>query len=327
MTSPSKLASSFRNRLALDDSKASLSILRAYQPILSQIDAELKHIFTEVEQRKNAGLPVGAGWQRRSDKLQSFRAQVHREMTKFSKNAAIIAEHRQGQAVREAPDDSKKLLRSMGVDSDFTALHTAAIESLVGIAQDGGPLRDLFSEIAPQATDDAMAELSTGIALGRNNKVISEGVRNALGTSAHRALMITRTETQRAYREASRQSYVAAGVKRWVWKAYGDACGSCQAQSGQEFDTDQSLDSHPNCRCQILPIAEGSSFKVPSGVDTFADKSDSDQLSILGPTKFELYKSGKITLPDLVTHTESKRWGHGTREATVSEALAHARKR
>jgi SPP1 gp7 family putative phage head morphogenesis protein len=44
-------------------------------------------------------------------------------------------------------------------------------------------------------------------------------------------------------------------VKKWEWLVTNDdkTCEDCLANSGKIFELDEPFDSHPNCRCTLIP--------------------------------------------------------------------------
>src|SRR5690606_16788234 len=65
-----------------------------------------------------------------------------------------------------------------------------------------------------------------------------------------------RTEILNANREASRFTMQQNSnvVAEWVWYAsIGTCCGACLAKHGHTFPLDQPMQSHPSCRCAMVP--------------------------------------------------------------------------
>src|SRR6185436_12814075 len=62
------------------------------------------------------------------------------------------------------------------------------------------------------------------------------------------------------YRETSREFYSQNNhvVERWRWQAAHNqrTCAMCLAMDGQEFQNKISLDTHPNCRCTLVPVTK-----------------------------------------------------------------------
>jgi hypothetical protein len=119
-------------------------------------------------------------------------------------------------------------------------------------------------------------------------------------------------------------------VKGWIWIAEVNACPVCSAEHGSEHGLDETLDSHPGCRCSMMPVtlswADLGFPNVPEtrptiepGADRFAKLPEADKLLILGRARLEAYNAGEITLADMVRDTRSARWGAGKRMASLDE--------
>lgn len=211
----------------------------------------------------------------------------------------------------------------------------AAMADLVGFAQDGTPLADLFREVGAGAMGRVRELLAATIATGLPPASLAAGLREALGLPLSRALTIARTETQRAYREASLRNYAANSdvLAGWYWHATNDArtCPVCRAMHGTFHPLTARLDGHPNCRCVMVPWPKEwrvMGLQPPaSGVSLFAQLTEAEQRAVLGGRKYEAYRDGRITLPDLVKRTTDPRWGTMRTEATLEEAVANVRRR
>jgi SPP1 gp7 family putative phage head morphogenesis protein len=217
----------------------------------------------------------------------------------------------------------------------FGRLQPGALDRIIGNAGDGRPLGLLLSEIIPEHIDRVRDALASGVASGRPTREIAAEVAQQSGLTLSRASVIARTEIVRAQREAQREVMADPDgiLGEWVWDAALDACASCQAQHGSIHPVTEIMASHPNCRCSMIPrppswaalgfdgIPDDRPHIEPGAV-RFAGFPEATKLAILGPGKYGIYRTGEATLADFVTHTHSERWGPGTREATLAEALA-----
>jgi hypothetical protein len=147
-----------------------------------------------------------------------------------------------------------------------------------------------------------------------------------LGMPLSKALTIARTETNRAFREATKETYRRNPhvVKGWIWMAdiNGDPepCLACLAMHGTKHEMDETLDDHPNGRCTMLAITP--SFEelgiegvdqpdtaVESGADWFDRQPEERQREIMGEERYDLWKQGNLDFEDLATTRHSDEWG------------------
>jgi SPP1 gp7 family putative phage head morphogenesis protein len=307
----------------------------------------------------------GAAWQRLQDRLvdirrdladvanptihqvnqlvrvQALRRQVARELITFADTAEGATFGLQRQAVDMAQVHAAALTEMAmgpgGVSLQLNRLNNRVIEQLVGFASDGSPLRDLFAEIGRGVPDAVVDTLATGMASGLHPRVIARLLRRQFGTGLSRALVISRTETMRAYREATRQGYIANRdiVTGWVWIASQSirTCASCWAMHGTLHTLEETLDDHPNGRCAMAPRTRSwreLGIDVPdlrptveSGAAIFARLPEADKRHILGPAALEAYQSGTVKLTDFVGRREDPRWGTMRYRRSLKEILGN----
>jgi len=81
-------------------------------------------------------------------------------------------------------------------------------------------------------------------------------MRDRLGVVKSRADVIVRTESLRAYNEASNNYYAQNGVDYVLYYATADdrSCPICAPRGGRIYKrTDLSVPVHPRCRCYLAP--------------------------------------------------------------------------
>lgn len=152
------------------------------------------------------------------------------------------------------------------------------------------------------------------LVVGRNPRETARRVRKEFSIGLSRALRISRTETLRAYREATREVYRANSdiVRGWIWVAAKSArtCPACLAMDGTFHRLDEGLDDHPNNRCAMVPAVKGMDMpKRETGAEWFDKQDEAIQRKILGNAGFEAYKAGAVKLSDFVGHRRSRDWG------------------
>jgi SPP1 gp7 family putative phage head morphogenesis protein len=312
------IAESYKARLVARERRAAGLLVRAYAAAYARIKARHDSIIKEMEAARLRGDEISSGWLYERDRLASLKREVAAEMSRFSQGAARVIAAEQITAARLGFSDSRTLVAaalddaSLTVSARFGALNRTAVESLAGFASDGSPLESLLNEAGRRAGERARLELISGIAQGSGADVIARRVRDAFGGGLSRSLTIARTETLRAYREAARETYRAAGdvLTGWVWTASLSrrTCAMCLAMHGTVFTVDDRLESHPNCRCVQVPLA-GYDNAPPSGEQWLGAQAEEIQRQVLGDAKFELFKSGRLSLADLVGERRDRRWG------------------
>lgn len=101
------------------------------------------------------------------------------------------------------------------------------------------------------------AELVTqGIVEGRSTDAIVQDMRLRLGVVKSRADAIVRTESLRAYNDASNSYYAAQGIDLVMYYATADdrSCDICAPRAGQIYRRPEiKVPLHPRCRCYLAP--------------------------------------------------------------------------
>ena len=200
------------------------------------------------------------------------------------------------------------------IQANWRRLPYEAFEDLVGFLANGSPLRDLLAQMGRETGQAIERVLLSGVALGWNPRRMAREVRQQVAVSLRRALTICRTETLRAHREATRRTYMAnKGIVRgWMWAAAHSirTCPACLATDGKVFPLDERMDDHPNGRCAMVPIVEGSELPArETGADWFARQDPATQDKILGPVGGHAYRAGRLELEDWVGQKHSPDWG------------------
>jgi hypothetical protein len=119
-------------------------------------------------------------------------------------------------------------------------------------------------------------------------------------------------------------------VRGWIWYSALDlrTCPGCWAKHGTFHESSETLESHPNCRCVMVPqtrpweeLGIGPSLQrelgpeadrvlqVESGEAIFAKLSPAERAEILGPAAGRAYEAGAVRLRDLLQESHSAIWG------------------
>ena len=100
------------------------------------------------------------------------------------------------------------------------------------------------------------ATIAQGVAEGRPTDTMVQDLRSRLGVVKSRAEAIVRTESLRAYNDASNTYYAAQGIELVMYYATADdrACPTCAPRAGNIYRRqDIRVPLHPRCRCYLAP--------------------------------------------------------------------------
>jgi len=196
-------------------------------------------------------------------------------------------------------------------------LPVTAIYNMLSFLQEGSPLFERISQLAPFHAGKVADALTEAVAFGYNPaktaRMMAKYFENAMGQALTDAMRMSRTAQMYAAREASRASYIANSdvVLGWMWKTSldGDVCMACAVEHGTVHDLDESMNGHYNCRCYSVPIVKGYEYNDQKGVDWFTGLDEKQQESMMGKTAFEAWKTGAFDLADMATRRHDDVYG------------------
>ena len=280
------------------------------------------------QQMASGDEPVTISQLMRSRRYQALMEQTRAEMRRYERYMEGRIIDGQRVMITQAIEHSATAINAIATEAQivipWNRLPISQVETVVGLAGDGSPLRTILAEasqVGPQAMSD---HLVSAIALGRNPiEVARQAIRLGLGQSFTRMQAIFRTEQLRTYRittlESYRNSRVITRYKRL--SARDDrVCPACLFADGREYDIDYGFDSHVCCRCTLLPVLANVPFPAyEDGQTWFARQPESTQLEILGRGRYDLWRRGEATLDDMVSRDWSDTWGGSLRVTRVSD--------
>ena len=331
----------FKKRLLALDGRAAAQLVALYGPIWERLEGDIVTLMEQVLDQQMSFQQV-----MRLRRLEEIQSQVTRELARFGMAAGGQITGAQQQAVGLAVQSARTTVDAAlprGIDTQLLAqvgiqwnrLPAEALASFAGIAGDGAPLSNLLAPLGAEARDGILQGLAEGIALGKSPRETARLVRNRFGMPLTRALTISRTETLRAFREATRQQYqanpnVVKGYRRTSAKD-SRVCMACIALDGKLYRVDEPLDNHPNCRCALVPevisyrdlglnIPDDDAQPETAG-DWCKAQPEETQRQMMGNARFEAWQDGEIDLEDMVKISHNNTWGDAAVMKPLQESL------
>lgn len=124
--------------------------------------------------------------------------------------------------------------------------------TLAAVSQARGYLRKHGERFATTSAE----VVAQGIAEGRPTEAVIRDMTMRLGVVKSRAETIVRTESIRAYGEASNTYYAAQGITQVMWYSTADdrSCEFCAPRAGKLYNrAEVKVPAHPKCRCFLSP--------------------------------------------------------------------------
>ena len=333
-------AAEFRQELLRLERGAASDMVRAYGASWQRVEQRVTALWQEVTALREAGEMVAPDRLVLLDRYLRLQDEITAELRRFGQYADQSVAATQLQAVNMAQQHAPRLISAVASDAeiagleqfiDFAHAPRGAVEALVGFARGNTPLGRLLDGLPGQVNGSVRDTLIAGLALGQNPRDTADQVRRAFGTGLARALTISRTETLRAYREATRLEYQANDdiLEGWEWSAACDrrTCVTCWALHGRVYKLSRQMPAHPNCRCSMIPMlkkAYRGNYEPTPGAVLFERADPVIQRAVLGPQAFAEYQAGRVGIEDFVTWRRSREWGVTVQRASLGTALNRA---
>jgi SPP1 gp7 family putative phage head morphogenesis protein len=281
-------------------------------------------------------------------RTRSLLEQAERLFAQYSREVGDAIAREQTAAVPQAMTEAEVLIRAgfgtpppFSLGLPFVRLSQSAVTQLVATLQPGAPVRQLLLSFGPDAAKVVEDELISGVALGRGPRETARIISERMSVQEWRALLITRTETLRAFRASQQEVYKANAhlLKGWRWHAALDrrTCAVCIGLHNRLFAVEERMRPHPACRCSVIPETKSwreLGYDVPetirtieTGPDWFARQPVATQRDVLGPAAYDAYTAGDVELTDFIQLRRSRTWGSSYERASVDDARARARSR
>ncbi len=188
----------------------------------------------------------------------AIQAVVVEELSRYEalatkKNVTWITETIQRSALR-----AEQLLKASGVK----------VQPVLGPRGITPELRDALTlnvakqieSLSSAAKAKVTAALISGVNAGEGPKIIAKRIEDETAMERNRAVLIARTETNRANNQTAEDQYRKYGVQKVKWLATPDEreCDVCGAHDGEVYEISDhpEIPAHPNCRCVLLPVVE-----------------------------------------------------------------------
>lgn len=322
-----QVAAQYRKQLLALEAQTVDDIIRLYIPTYRKLSEQLAATTAEITRLK-----AKKGWApqrllRELSTLPALLAQIEREVQVYGQGAHAATKAAIAQSIGMAHLNLQGMASTLAptVTLNVSGFSSEAVAQVAALSADGTPLAELYATFGKDAAAGARLAIFEGVVAGKGAREIGRDVRASLGVPTYRAMRIARTETLRAYREASLQDYKdnADYIEGWLWVASLSlrTCASCLAMHGTQHPLSEQFGSHVQCRCTTVPIFEGEDHDLEPGPEWFAKQSEEDRESILGKGKAAAYDAGEITLRDLSVTRKSAKWGPQRYEGSLKQAL------
>lgn len=314
-----QIARQFKAALLFQEQSQVVEMTRRWLQIEATIDGLSTALAFELAERRAAGETVKLWKVYRLERYKELLAQVREEIDRYNDYAVRTITRNQLSYGNFGIQNAAELLRQSQIVAygevavSFNILPVTAIEFMTGIAGDGSPLSLLLKDSFREATAGLLDELIRSTSLGINPRETARRMMKGFGIGLDRSLNIARTEQLRVYRESSRLQYGSSGIVRGYKRVAthdGRVCAACILAEGTIYPTENHFEEHPQGRCSMIPLLNGVDAPTwDAGIPWFEKQTPEYQRQILGSGRYNLYKSGQITLKDIIRREHDPVWG------------------
>lgn len=326
------LSQSFRDDLLANEQAAMRRLVDSYRVAWNTLLPKITKLLDEIAKLEATGQEVTPALVMQLDRYQQLEAQILKERERLDKILYNQVEKSIAMAVPMGADAGAAMLQQIaqngGIEISLATLDKRTVEAITANLLENSPLTALLQKAAGDGAKRLRDTLIEGVTLGYNARKIGSQMREALGGNLNRALTIARTETLRAYREGTHQTYQANQhlITGWYWTASLSrrTCGACIALHGQFFPSSERQYSHVRCRCTSVPAVKGAPPPFDeTGEQWFANQPDDVQSSIIrNRSTMDALRSGELRLRDVVGKQESPTWGPSFVQLGTRRSLA-----
>ncbi|OGO13259.1 MAG: hypothetical protein A2Y53_06960 [Chloroflexi bacterium RBG_16_47_49] len=306
----------YRNAVSAKDMAVLADLTRAWLKVEQGLESEISALAGEITRRLASGEIVTEQmlW-----KMQSYRrtlAEMERLIVSYNQVAIDIIAKAQYEAYLLGVTKANEIVIAELVSAGLTPpywekLNKDAIEAALGVMNDKNPFyASLYKDYGDSANAFRQA-LVEGIARGQGVSQLALGMRDATGMGLNRSMLIAQTEMSRAYRSGTIEQYRGSGVGSYYVRLVkkDTACLACLLKDGERYELAEDMSDHPRGRCDLILKIQG--VPLPSwehGSTWFRNQSAEYQQSLMGPTRYEMWKDG-TPLDSFIHLKDDPIWG------------------
>lgn len=302
------------------------SLARQWVPSYHYLKKQVDALMAAIQAQRDAGEPVWIGYVHSLERYQSMMEQTRRAIDKYNRAALGRISGAEADAVKIGNANAKKLINIAEPDDPlWTRINQREGRIISGMLSDTSPLRRLLDKSWGETSRKLDEVLTVGLSTGQGSAWIAQRMMDAVTIPEKRALLIARTEVNRAYRAANletmRESRAVRGYRRMCYPP--TACFACLMMDGEYYDKVEDFSDHPNGKCSAVPVTRHfDPINEPGwerGQDWFEKQTPDVQRKIMGPGRYDLWKNEGVNLRDMVYIKPNPLWGGSPAMKTLEE--------
>jgi SPP1 gp7 family putative phage head morphogenesis protein len=234
----------------------------------------------------------------------------------------------------------------------FKSVPAVQVTELLGTPLGGAFFQQSFADLGSSLLASLRNVLLWGLTTGQGVQPVARQVQGVMGGARWKAERIVRSEYIRVANQAALTTFAqnedVLDSVQWVATLDARTCLQCGVLDGRTWENLAAapvpvVDTHPQCRCTLVPVVKDAedlglppgsrasfSGQVPATLtydDWFDLQSEDFQRDVLGPKRFDLYRTDRASLGDFATASGVRRVREvlaDFEEARQNEALREA---
>ena len=305
-----------REEVARNELDTLKRLARLWVPSYRYLREQVNALTALIRKKQDAGEPVEIEYFYSLERYQRMMAQAKKMVRDYNSAAAGQIHGTEVEMNDFGQNNAKQLINIAEPDDPmWTRVNKRETRIAAGMTANGSPLDRLLDKSFGQMKEGMEQALITGISTGQGSAWIADQLMKAAEIPEQRALLIARTEVNRAYRQANweqmQSSRAVRGYRRMCYKD--TACLACLMLDGEFYPIDSEPCDHPNGKCSFVPVTKhfdpANEPGWQKGRDWFMEQDEATQRRLMGPGRFDLWKQGGVYPRDMVYMKPNDIWG------------------
>ncbi len=316
----------YREGLAENERDMLRRMARLWVEPYRYFEKQVNALADEISKRRESGQPVYPDYVYSLERYKSMMEQAQKRIDQYNRSVLGLVTGEETEAAEIGHESAKEPVNLAEPDAPmWTRVNQREARIAAGMTADGSPLERLLAKSYDLTREKLEQTLVTGLAVGQGSGYIARQLMDAFEMPEQRALLIARTEVNRAYRlanwETMKSSKAVKGYRRMCYAP--TACFACLVLDGEFYPLNSAPCDHPNGKCSFVPVTEHydpiDAKNWKRGQDWLMEQDEETQRRIMGAGRFELWKDRGIDPRDMVYIKENPTWGGSPTVKTLEE--------
>lgn len=315
-----------REAVDRNEKEVLLQLARDWVPTYKYLRKQVDALVDIIRTKQAAGEDVPIEYIYSHQRYRAMMEQAERAIRQYNKAAQKVISGAEADAVEIGSANGQQLISIAEPGAPmWTRTNKREARIMDGMLSEVSPLSELLDKSYSQTRAEINKVLTIGLGTGQGSAWIADQMTKAGQVPYERALLIARTEVNRAYRQANletmRSSRATKGYRRMCYPP--TACFACLMLDGEYYDKMEDFSDHPNGKCSAVPVTNHfDPIDDPSwerGQQWFMDQDPDTQRKLMGAGRYELWKDHGVDPASMVYIKPNDIWGGSPAVRTLED--------